>query len=77
MYYARPPIKLIKKRTPVLLSALELPSYALESSTLVGILTMSKDLTEKMLVDHPGRSRLRIVGVSDQPTWGASLETGT
>ncbi|MBB4367104.1 hypothetical protein GGD65_008180 [Bradyrhizobium sp. CIR18] len=73
MYYAR---RLIKTRTPALLSALELLPYALESSTLpVGILTMSKDFTEKMLksmhAGDPGLSRLRIVGVSDQPAWGS------
>ncbi|MBB4367103.1 hypothetical protein GGD65_008179 [Bradyrhizobium sp. CIR18] len=67
MYYAR---SLIKTTTPVLLSAIDLLPYALESTTLpVGILSVSKNFTEKMLADHPGLPRLRIVGVGHQPTW--------
>lgn len=69
MYYAR---SVVQSETPTLLSALELLPYALGSSTRpIGVLTFDKKLTDQMLADHPGVSRLRIVGVSDQPNWSA------
>ncbi|QOZ23892.1 hypothetical protein [Bradyrhizobium sp. CCBAU 51753] len=69
MYRAR---SAVRSETPTLLSALELLPYALEASTRpAGILTFDKELTEKMLADHPDLSRLRIVGVSDLPNWSA------
>jgi hypothetical protein len=69
MYYAR---SAVQSDTPTLLSALELLPYALQSSNRpVGIFTFDKKLTEKMLADHPDISRLRIVGVSDLPSWSA------
>ncbi|MCK1354251.1 hypothetical protein IVB56_25150 [Bradyrhizobium sp. CW7] len=69
MYYAR---SAVQSETPTLLSALELLPYALASSTRpVGILTFDKKHTEVMLAAHPDLSRLRIVGLSDLPSWSA------
>lgn len=67
MYAAR---SQVQSDTPTLLSALQLLPNALESTRRpVGVLTFNRAATEKMLASHPDRSRLRIVGVDDQPGW--------
>lgn len=72
MYAARSQIPLT---TPTLLSGLELLPNALASTPRpVGVLTFNRLGTEKMLAGHPDLSRLRIVGVDDQPSWSVIWE---
>lgn len=67
MYTAR---TLPPSGTPTLLSGLQLLPNALASTSRpVGVLTFNQAGTEKLLASHPERSRLRIVGVDDQPAW--------
>lgn len=63
---------LLKADTPALLSGLQLLPSALESTCRpVGVLTASRAATEEMLAGHPQRSRMRIVGLDQQPGWAA------
>lgn len=72
-------------QTPVLLSALDFLDLALGMTAgPVGVLVHSASSAAAMLSQHPGRTRLRIVGFNDLPSWLAiespdfmSLDTWT
>jgi hypothetical protein len=60
----------IESHVPVLLSVLDILDQVTASTDApIGVLAFSRELLERMLDSHPARDRLRIVGLSDQPSW--------
>jgi hypothetical protein len=58
------------QRSTVLLSGIDLLDLvAARSDQPIGLLTFAENSALRMLENHPARERLRLVGLSDMPTW--------
>ncbi len=66
----------IKLPAATLTSGLELIPHAAELVTgPIGVLTIAKADVERLLADHPLRSRLKIVELQHLPGWNVFVET--